>query len=155
MAIDPEELQRYLDAVGPAFRQAMLDRQAIDRELTAPGAETQGRDVAAWFVRMTDLRLELVDAVKGVDPPEGLISIHDEFVLATAAWVLLGDRVVEMIAEAGSLFNVGTDLAGNPALGTISPGQLSDISYASCASIERLAAANGIDADLSCDAIFN
>ena len=50
-------------------------------------------------------------------------------------------------------FNVAADLAGDPELGVTAANQLSIISSAACARIEGLAAANGIDADLACDAI--
>ena len=99
------------------------------------------------------MRLRLVDAVKVVEPPASLASNHDDFVLATSAWVALGDELVERIAEAGVQFNVAADLAGDPELGVTAANQLSIISSAACARIEGLAAANGIDADLACDAI--
>lgn len=152
--IESDELQRYIDAVGPAFQAALLARQAIDRELAAPGPQSQSRDVATWLVRVTDLRLRLVDAVKDVDPPAVLTSIHDDFLIATSGWVALGDELVERIAEGGAQFNVAANLAGDPKLGITAANQLSIISSAACASIERLAAANGIDADLACVAIF-
>ena len=92
--IDPDELQRYLDAVGPAFQQAQLDRQAVDREITAPGTQSKADAVAAWFVPTTDLMRRLADAVNAVEPPVALTSIHDELVLATSAWAAFGNRVV-------------------------------------------------------------
>ena len=137
----------------PVFQAALLERQAIDQELAAPGSQAQSRYVATWLVRVTDMRLRLVDAVKVVEPPESLASNHDDFVLATSAWVALGDELVERIAEAGVQFNVAADLAGDPELGVTAANQLSIISSAACARIEGLAAANGIDADLACDAI--
>ena len=153
-AIDPDELQRYLDAVGPAFQQARLDAQAVDRELIAPGPQSQPRDVSAWFARVSDNQQRLLDAVKDVGPPGGLTSIHDEFVLATSEWIALADRVVELLAEAGPEFNVGTDLAAHPELGVTPLNKLGARSEASCASIERLAADNRIDVDLGCNVIF-
>ena len=106
VAVDPDELKRYLDAVGPAFRQAQLDRQAVEREIPGPGPSSQINDVAAWFERMRELQQRLLDAVKDVDPPGGFTSIHDEFVLATSGWVALGDRVLDLLADAGPEFNV-------------------------------------------------
>ena len=154
VAIDPDELQRYLDAVGPAFQQARVDSQAIDRELTAPGPQSQPRDVAVWFARVRDAKQRMIDAVKEVDPPGGLSSIHDEFVLATSEWVALADRVVELLAEAGPEFNVGTDLANHPELGVAPTNRLSNSANASCTRIEGLAADNGIDVDLGCNVTF-
>lgn len=152
-AMEADVIQRYIDAVAPAFQAALLERQAIDQELAAPGPQAQSRYVATWLVRVTDMRLRLVDAVKVVEPPASLASNHDDFVLATSAWVALGDELVERIAEAGVQFNVAADLAGDPELGVTAANQLSIISSAACARIEGLAAANGIDADLACDAI--
>ena len=152
-AMEADVIQRYIDAVAPAFQAVLLERQAIDQELAAPGPQAQSRYVATWLVRVTDMRLRLVDAVKVVEPPASLASNHDDFVLATSAWVALGDELVERIAEAGVQFNVAADLAGDPELGVTAANQLSIISSAACARIEGLAAANGIDADLACDAI--
>ena len=151
--MEADVIQRYIDAVAPVFQAALLERQAIDQELAAPGSQAQSRYVATWLVRVTDMRLRLVDAVKVVEPPASLASNHDDFVLATSAWVALGDELVERIAEAGVQFNVAADLAGDPELGVTAANQLSIISSAACARIEGLAAANGIDADLACDAI--
>ena len=153
-ALEADEIQGYIDAVAPAFQAALLERQAIDQELAAPGPQAQSRDVATWLVRVTDMRLRLVDAVKAVEPPASLASDHDDFVSATYAWVALGDELVERIAEAGVQFNVAADLAGDPDLGITAANQLSITSSGACARIEELAAANGIDADLACDAIF-
>ena len=155
VAIDPDELQRYLDAVGPAFQRALLDRRAVDRELTAPGPSSQAKAVAAWFERVSDNRQRLVDAVKAIDPPVGLTSIHDEFVLATSGWVALADQVVDLLADAGPEFIVGRDLVNHPELGVAPANRLSNSANASCAIIERLAVDNGIDVDLGCDVIFN
>ena len=91
----------------------------------------------------------MVDAVKDVDPPGGLTAIHDEFVLATSGWLASADRVVELLAEAGPEFNIGTDLAADTELGISPTNRLSNRAAASCASIEGLAADNGIDVDLA------
>ena len=153
VAVDPDELKRYLDAVGPAFQKARLDQQAVDRELPAPGPSSQINDIAAWFERVRDQKQRLLDALKDVDPPGGLTSIHDEFVQATSGWVVLGDRVVDLLADAGPEFNVARDLASHPELGITPVNRLSERANASCTSIERLAADNGIDVDLGCDVI--
>ena len=152
VAIDRDGLRRYLNAVGPAFRQARLDRQAVDRELTAPapGRSIQVDDAAAWFRRVGDVKQRLVDDLQDVDRPAGLGSIHDEFVLAMSEWVALAERVLEVLADAGPEFNVGRDLGNVPELGIANAGRLNDRARFFCASIERLAADNGIDADLGC-----
>ena len=153
VAVDPDELQRYLDAVGPAFQQARLDREAVDRESPAPGAQSQADDVALWFERVRDLRQRLLDAVEDVDAPDGLTSFHDEFVLAMSGWVALADRALDLLASAGPEFDVDRDLASHPELGVVPVNSLSNNANAACASIERLAADNGVDVDLSCDVI--
>jgi len=84
----------------------------------------------------------------------GLTSTHDELVLATSGWVALGDRVVDLLADAGPEFNVGRDLANNPELGVAPANRINRGAKAACNDIERLAAANGIDADLGCNVIF-
>ena len=153
VAIDTDELQRYLDAVVPAFQQARLEREAVDREMPALGAQSQVDDIAFWFERVRDLRQRLVDAVDDVDPPDGLTSTHDEFVLATSGWVALADRVLDLLAGAGPEFNFVRDLVSHPELGVNPVNRLSNSANAACASIERLAADNGVDVDLSCDVI--
>ena len=47
--VDTDALRQYLDAIGPVFQQASLDRQAVDQDLTAPapGRNTQVEDAAA------------------------------------------------------------------------------------------------------------
>lgn len=150
--VNPDELQRYLDAVGPVFQQARLVREAVDLELTAPapGRNIQIDDAAAWFGRVGDIRQRRIDDLQDVDPPADLGSTHDEFVAAMSRWVALADRVLKVLAEAGAEFNVGRDLANVPELGIANVGRLNDRARFFCASIERLAADNGIDADLGC-----
>jgi hypothetical protein len=153
-AIDPDELQRYLDAVVPAFQQALLDAQAVDRELSAPGPQSQPRDVSAWFARVSDNQQRLVDAVKDVGPPGGLTSTHDEFVLATSGWVALADRMVELLGDGGPEVSVARVLNLNPELAPAAANRLVERAKTACATIERLAADNRIDVDLGCNVIF-
>ena len=154
LEVTTAELQRYLDAVAPAFQQARLDRLAVDQEFTAPGPQSQADAVAAWFVPTTDLMRRMVDALSAVEPPVGLTSIHDELVLAASGWKELGSRVVDLLAGAGPDFDVGRDLANHPELGVTASIRLSSSANASCALIQRMAADNGFDIDLACNVIF-
>ena len=122
--------------------------------MTAPSASSQVDDVAAWFARVRDLKQRMLDAVKDVAPPDSMTSIHDEFVLATSEWVALGGRVVDLLADAGPDFNIGRDLTNHPELGIAPANRLNERGKAACASIERLAADNGIEVDLACNAVF-
>ena len=66
----------------------------------------------------------------------------------------MAGRVLEVLADAGPEFDVGRDLANVPELGITNAGRLNDRARFFCASIERLAADNGIDANLGCIVII-
>ena len=149
---DPDALQQYLDAVGPAFQKASHDRQAVDQDLTAPapGRTTHVDDAAAWFARVGEIKQGLAQALQNVDPPTSLGSVPNELALAMSEWAALADRVLEVLADAGPEFDVSRDLANVPDLGITDAGRMNDRARFFCASIERLAADNGLDVDLGC-----
>ncbi len=154
LEVDPAELAIYVDAVTPAFSEALQERQSFNAELSPPGAGSTVDDTLAWFLRATALQQQLADTLSKVEPPAAMDSLHEAAVEAPLELAAFGSRVVELLEAAGPEFSVANDLATHPELGVAASAGISQNARAACQDIESVAAANGIEAELGCATIF-
>ena len=148
--VDPTELESYMDAITPAFETASAERQILVEEIPVVGADSNIQDVLETFQTRAEIRGQLVESLKVVEPPAGAVSQHERFLSASADVLTLEFRIVDLLEGAGPDFSVADDLAAHPELCVAPLNRLYEIVSVACEDIEQLSAGNGTVANLSC-----
>ena len=148
--VGPTEFERYMDAITPTFETASAERQILIEEIPAVGADSNIQDVLETFQRRTEIRGRLVESLKVVEPPAEAVSQHERFISISANVLTLEIRIVDLLQAAGPDFSVADDLAAHLELGVTPLNRIYEDIRVACEDIERLFAANGTVANLSC-----
>jgi hypothetical protein len=122
-----------------------LDVDAFEGEFASE--EDQVTAMRGSFDSMAAIIRETVDEFKDLDPPPEAEDAHGDFVGAVGAQEELFDNLVDSLAEAQSVSEV-TELLGE--FGVELEPVLADIEEA-CSTLQGIADANGIDADMKCE----
>ena len=152
--VEPADLARYIDALTPPFAEALQDRLSLNDEFAAPGPQSEVVDALAWFREATAIQLQLADSFSDVEPPTGMESLHLGVLEAVLGWADLGDRIIELLSNAGPDFNIGTDLAFHPEMGVEVGNRIYLRAGKACRDIENVAADNGIPVEFRCGTPF-
>ena len=144
------QVQRHIDTVNPMFEEANAARDALDKEISPPGAETEAGDAKRWFDGLIGIQEKLVGALGGVgDPPVALKEAHNNYLAAASEALALNRRIHDRLADAGSDFKMA-QLANDPELGIAPQRRLGDLVEGACKELERGARESGINVDLGC-----
>ena len=147
------EVARYIDSVSPAFEQARAAREALDEDLSPPGAESDLTDAKRWFDRAIEIELELVGSLRVVaDQPAKLRQAHDNYIVASTELLVLDRFVRDRLADAGPDFDMA-ELANDRFLGLVQQNRLEERAKEACKKLETRVGEAGAKADLGCESI--
>ena len=147
------QVQRYMDTVTRMLKEASAARDALDKEIPAPGAASEAGEAKRWFDQLIENQEKLAGALAAVgDPPAELKDAYDNYLAAGSELLALNRRVRDRLADAGSDFNM-PDLANDSELGIAPQRRLGDLAYEACEELERVARESVVDADLGCETI--
>ncbi len=142
---------QYIDSVGPAFEQARAAREALNEEISPPGAESGVADAKLWFDQVVETQESLLDALRSVgDPPALVREAHDDLVAASSELQVINRRIRNQLADAGPDFDIGR-LANDPVLGVASQSRLGERVEEACKELESEVGHAGVEADLGCE----
>ena len=108
----------------------------------------------AWFRETTVIQQQLADAFSDVEPPTGMESLHVGVLEAVLDWADLGDRIINLLSNAGPDFSIGIDLAFHPEMGVEVGNRIYLRAGKACRDIEDVAADNGIPVEFRCGTLF-
>ena len=147
------EVARYIDSVSPAFEQARAAREALDEEVSPPGAESDVAEAKLWFDRVIETQERLLDALRAVgDPPAQFRKAHDDYVVASTELLELNGVIRDRLANAGPDFEIA-QLANDRFLGVAEQNRLGERAEEACKKLEATVREAGATADLSCESI--
>ena len=147
------QVQRYFDTVNPMFKEATAAREVVDKEIPAPGAESEVGDAKRWFDRVIEIQEKLVGSLVGVgDPAVKLKEAHNNYLAAESEVLALNRRIRDRLADAGSDFDIA-QLASDTELGIAQQRRLGDFAEGACKELERGARESGVSVDLGCATI--
>ena len=147
------EVARYIDSVSPAFEQARAAREALDEEVSPPGAESDVTDAKRWFDRAIEIELELVGSLRVVaDPAAQLRQAHNDYVVASEDLMELDRIVRDRLVDAGPDFDMA-QLANDRFLGLSQQNRLEERAKEACKKLETRVREAGAKTDLSCESI--
>ena len=144
------EVQSYFDAVTPIFAEADTLVNALNKEIPAPGPESDVGDAKLWFDRSIAIHEQLLISLQGIQDVPAIVEVdHNDYVAAATALLEINRRIRDELGSAGPGFDIA-QLASDPELGVAPQGRLTAQSSGSCEKLERTARANGVSADPRC-----
>ena len=144
---------RYIDSVSPAFEQARAAREALDEEVSPPGAASDVADAKRWFDQAIEIELEFVGSLRAVaDPPAQLRQAHSDYLVAGTELLVLDRFVRDRLADAGPDFDMA-QLANDRVIGLAQQNRLEERAKEACKKLETRVREAGATADLSCESI--
>ena len=143
---------RYIDSVSAALEQDRAAGEALDEEVSPPGAESDVADAKLWFDRVVEFQERLLDALRAVgDPPALVRKAHDEYLAASTELQVINRRIRDRLAVAGPDFDIA-QLANDPELGVAPQNRLGERVEEACKDLESSAHEAAVKADLRCEA---
>ena len=145
------EVARYIDSIIPSIEQAKAAGEALDEEISPPGAGSDVTDAKLWFERGIEIQEKVLDALRAVgDRPAQVGKAHDDYIVAGSELLALNRRIAERLAGAGPGFDIA-ELANDSELGVARQNRLGDRLEEACKELERNAREAGVKADLRCE----
>lgn len=141
----------YADQVALALQAYGEARDSLSSEIPAPGEDSDVTDARQFFERTVSIQSDLLSAFAAIaDPPSGVHEAHSDLVTTTQEFLVLNERILEQLANAGPDFAMAS-LATDPVLGTANQNLVGEAAVTACKEIQRAMKRNGADRKLPCD----